>query len=62
MAGEAVKAEEGRGFLLTGSALGTVTLGCVDEGVEEGGLAVEMLSRVGRPRSIIFATFLRAFD
>ena len=35
-AGEAVEAEEGTGFLLTGSALGTVTFGRVNGGLEEG--------------------------
>jgi len=58
VAGEEVEAEEGTGFLLTGSVLGTMTLECVDGGVEEGGLAAEMSRRVGRPRSIILQSTL----
>lgn len=54
VAGEAVEAEDGTGFLLTASVLVTVTLGRVEACVEFGGLAEEeMSSRVGRPRSII---------
>ena len=56
VAGERVEAEEGTGFLFTGSFLGTVTLGLV------GGMLVrgfEEISRlVGLPRSII--SFLMA--
>ena len=62
MAGDAVEAEEGKGFLLTGSFLGAVGLGRADEGVEDeeeggGGLAADVSSREGRPRSIIFLHF-----
>lgn len=56
MAGEVVEADEGTGFLLTGSVLGTETLGR-DAGVGGGGLEEEESRREGRPRSIIVLHF-----
>ena len=68
VAGDAVEAEEGTGFLLTGSFLGAVTLGRADEGVEVveeeggrgGGFWADVSSREGRPRSIILLHFSEA--
>lgn len=57
VAGEAVEAEEGTGFLFTMSGLGTVIFGRVVGGVGSGGSEEEMSRREGRPRFIILLHF-----